>query len=132
MKLVQGILPDSLVKDGPDNPITTSPIEHGGYEMGTWCTEGPWNDIKMDISFNIRKPETCSYGVQRCHLFTIDECEKMIAYLQSMKKIPIHGDPKHTYVWTCDGVNEYYNKGYKLLLGLFKNTVDRPVYYWAC
>jgi len=143
MKLTQGLLPASKVKDGPDNPITSSPYDNGGAEFGTWCFWHPWHALNLK-KFNIRPVKKCSHGVQCCHKFTPDECNRIVDYLKSYT--PIKKPDKRFK----KGYREYFKDSipckdftgqtdrvlltpyiYNRLIELFSNTEDPPIYYWA-
>jgi len=109
MKLTQGILPSSKVKDGVDTTIATNPSNHGGIELGTWT------DFLADfpMSMNVRPVCECQRGVQCCHQFTKKECEEVLLTLSKseIKK-------------------KYLLKVRKILKSIFESD-DLPVYYWA-
>lgn len=140
MKLTQALLPDSKVKDGPDNEITSSPDDNGGFEFGTWTFAHPWNFLGK-FEYNERLIGECSFGVQRCHKFTPEQCQKIIEHLKTYKRveevtkttedgIDDETEIKVDYVSPTDDDNhleEWYNR----LIELFSNIDDPPVYYWA-
>jgi hypothetical protein len=129
LKLTQGLLPDSKVKDGPDNNVTTYPDDHGGYLFETWEMHHPWKMAGIKIGYNVRQGSECGFGVQRCHKFTIDECNKLVEYLKGyvpieMKGMPVMKDPNN---------DEYgiFPEWHERLIELFSNTNDPPVFYFA-
>lgn len=131
MKLTAGILPSSLVKDGPDNTITQNPDLHGGVliDINPISYRKFYKWIISSDDCNIRKPAECSCGVQCCHKFTPQECDKIIEYLLSWEK-ECEGDGRVCYI-SKDSKHGFYASYYNSLLKLFSNTADLPVYYWA-
>lgn len=125
MKLIQAILPFSKVQDGPDNIITSNPDKNGGFELGTW-DHVPWGNIIKE--YNIRKVGECSYGVQCCHKFSKEECEKIVEYLKTWKVEYYKG--KKGYM-SPDNKCGWYKEYYNIFIKIFENHDDLPVYYFA-
>jgi hypothetical protein len=140
LKLTQGLLPASKVQDGPDNSVTSRPDENGGFEFGTWGIKKPWECLGK-LEMNIRPAGECSFGVQCCHKFTPEQCQKIVEHLKTYERVEeitevkqngavVKNEVKVGYVSPTKDDNhleEWYNR----LIELFSNTEDPPVYYWA-
>lgn len=132
MKLTQGILPSSKFKEGPDNPITSNPDAHEGFEIGTWDT------LPMALNFPYQKG--AGYDVVAMHYFSKEDCQRMIQILDQCEAEPHIFNEKgeegillHTKPLPI-GMYEGYPislEWFKRLHQLFSNTEDLPVYYLA-
>lgn len=116
MKLVQALIPSSKIVDGSeDNKVTTDPGEHGGIEFGTWfMSQYPWDRAGVNIKYNVRNVRECGLGVQICHKFSADECKTISEWLKN------------------EGGKIYRKRSLLILINIFSNENDLPVYYWAC
>ena len=127
MKTVQALGKSSLVKDGSkDNDITSNPDENGGFELGTW----EFSIIKylldgIENKYNVRPIDKCSFGVQISHRFTKEECENIVSRLKRDKKLQAGKSFKISETLSLT------EEGYFVLIGIFSNHNDLPVYYWA-
>ena len=127
MKLTQALGKSSLIIDGAeDNNIASNPDENGGFELGTWG----FPIIKylldgVENKYNVRPIDECSFGVQISHRFTKEECENIVSRLKRDKKLQAGKSFKFS------GTLSLTEEGYFVLIGIFSNHNDLPVYYWC-
>ena len=136
MKLVQAINKKSKVIHGAeDSEVTSEADSNGGYDIGIYDTNFInllMEPIPENERFNKTPFEECGYGVQICHEFTKEHCDSILKNFKSLecKTVEYEGEPREAVMIEKD--NGIFKEYFDVLVELFSDTKDLPVYYLAC